>query len=279
MKTKAAVLYEMGRAAPYARSCPLVIADVTLDGPGPGEVLVEIAAAGLCHSDLSVVNSSRPRVMPMVLGHEASGIVRECGAGVMDLRLDDPVVFSYVPLCGRCLPCATGRPALCENGAATNTAGTAPDGDFSQPNLTQMNCEPGKHGRRHIVHIFSRHVNLVVAILKPQAFQRATVRVKQPVVGNPKAAIPVSLGLAVVQFMAGADRFDHEFGRNAKPAIEDLSSLLAFGLERGLLLQLPWCEENRIHLWHPDVVDHQINFKSKITGDRELCEMILDLVH
>jgi alcohol dehydrogenase len=124
MKSKAAVLYEMGKSAPYARSLPLIVDDLALDGPGPGEVLVEIAAAGLCHSDLSVINSSRPRVMPMVLGHEASGIVRECGAGITDLQTGDPVVFSYVPICGRCLPCATGRPALCENGAAANIAGT-----------------------------------------------------------------------------------------------------------------------------------------------------------
>jgi len=84
MKTKAAVLYEMGAPQPYAESLPLVIDDMTLAGPGPGEVLVEIAGAGLCHFDLSVVNGSRPRKMPMVMGHEASGIVREVGAGVAE---------------------------------------------------------------------------------------------------------------------------------------------------------------------------------------------------
>jgi alcohol dehydrogenase len=118
------VLYEMGKPPPYADSKPLLIDEIDLEGPGPGEVLVEIAAAGLCHSDLSVVNASRPRVMPMVLGHEASGIVREVGPGVAAVGPGDCVVFSYVPLCGRCLPCATGRPALCENGAAANVAGT-----------------------------------------------------------------------------------------------------------------------------------------------------------
>jgi alcohol dehydrogenase len=124
MKTKAAVLYEMGKPAPYAQSMPLVIEDLTLDGPGPGEVLVEVAAAGLCHSDLSVVNATRPRVMPMVIGHEASGIVREVGPGGAEFHPGDPVLFSFVPICGRCLPCATGRPALCEKGAAANLAGT-----------------------------------------------------------------------------------------------------------------------------------------------------------
>ena len=124
MRTRAAVLYEMERSKPYAQSRPLVVEDVELTGSGAGEVLVEIAAAGICHSDLSVLDGSRPRVMPMVLGHEASGIVREVGTGVRDLQAGDHVVFSYVPVCGRCGPCAAGRASLCENGARANVAGT-----------------------------------------------------------------------------------------------------------------------------------------------------------
>ena len=109
---------------PYAVSRPLSIEELELTAPEDGEVLVQIAAAGLCHSDLSVINGSRPRVMPLVLGHEASGIVREIGRGVADLKEGDHVVFSYVPMCGRCLPCVTGRPSLCEPGARANIAGT-----------------------------------------------------------------------------------------------------------------------------------------------------------
>ena len=124
MLTRAAVLYEMEKPTPFAESKPLVIEQVSLADPGPGEVLVEMAGAGLCHSDLSTIDGSRPRVMPMVMGHEASGIVREVGPGVHDLQPDDHVVFSFVPLCGHCIPCATGRPALCEPGARANTAGT-----------------------------------------------------------------------------------------------------------------------------------------------------------
>tara|TARA_R110002167_G_scaffold200685_1_gene404119 strand:+ start:243 stop:1373 length:1131 start_codon:yes stop_codon:yes gene_type:complete len=124
MLTRAAVLYEMQKPTPYADSKPLIIEELNLADPGPGEVLVEMAGAGLCHSDLSTIDGSRPRVMPMVMGHEASGIVREVGPGVHDLQPDDHVVFSFVPLCGHCIPCATGRPALCEPGAAANTAGT-----------------------------------------------------------------------------------------------------------------------------------------------------------
>jgi alcohol dehydrogenase len=128
MKTKAAVLYEMGLAQPFAESRPFVVDDITLDGPGPGEVLVEIAAAGLCHSDLSVVDGSRPRVMPMVLGHEASGIVREVGAGPSEFAPGDHVVFSWVPLCGRCHYCVSGRGALCVPGGDANIAGTLLNG-------------------------------------------------------------------------------------------------------------------------------------------------------
>ena len=124
MRTIAAVLYTMGQPQPYAESAPLVIDEVTLAPPGFGEVLVEVVGAGICHSDLSVLDGSRPRVMPMVMGHEASGIVREVGAGVVGFAPDDHVVFSFVPICGRCLYCASGRAALCEQGAQANTAGT-----------------------------------------------------------------------------------------------------------------------------------------------------------
>jgi alcohol dehydrogenase len=124
MKTKAAVLYEMGMPQPYADSMPLVIDEVTLAEPGPGEVLVEIAGAGLCHSDLSVLDGSRPRAMPMVLGHEASGIVRAVGPAVTAFAPGDHVVFSFVPVCGQCIYCVSGRGALCERGAQANAAGT-----------------------------------------------------------------------------------------------------------------------------------------------------------
>jgi Zn-dependent alcohol dehydrogenase len=127
MKTRAAILYEMGLAPPYEESLPLVVDEITLAPPGPGEVLVEIGAAGLCHSDLSVVDGSRPRVMPMVLGHEASGIVREVGPaapGGAEFTAGDHVVFSWVPVCGNCHYCVAGRGALCEPGGNANIAGT-----------------------------------------------------------------------------------------------------------------------------------------------------------
>ncbi|HEX4895923.1 MAG TPA: zinc-dependent alcohol dehydrogenase family protein [Solimonas sp.] len=124
MKVRAAVLREMGRPAPYAQSQPLTLETITLDPPGPGELLVRVRAAGLCHSDLSVIDGSRPRVMPMVLGHEAAGEVVATGPDTPDFQAGDAVVFSFVPSCGHCQPCVSGRAALCEPGARANVAGS-----------------------------------------------------------------------------------------------------------------------------------------------------------
>ncbi|MBU1345752.1 MAG: zinc-dependent alcohol dehydrogenase family protein [Alphaproteobacteria bacterium] len=121
--TRAAVLRVMGAARPYADSRPLRIETVTLDPPGPGEVLVTIKAAGLCHSDLSVINGDRPRPLPMALGHEAAGVVEQLGEDVTDLAVGDHVAMVFMPSCGHCNPCAEGRPALCEPGAAANGRG------------------------------------------------------------------------------------------------------------------------------------------------------------
>jgi alcohol dehydrogenase len=129
MKTRAAVLNAMGATTPYAKSRPLTIETLELKPPGPGEVLVKMAAAGLCHSDLSVINGDRPRPTPMALGHEAAGVVEETGPGVTDLVRGDHVVLIFIPSCGHCNPCAEGRPALCEKGAASNTAGTLLSGE------------------------------------------------------------------------------------------------------------------------------------------------------
>ena len=124
MKIHAAVLEQMGLPPPYAQSRPLKISELTLDPPGPGEVLVKLRAAGLCHSDLSVIDGNRPRPMPMVIGHEAAGIVQALGPGVTALQIGDHVVTAFVPSCGHCSPCQQARPALCEPGFKANSAGT-----------------------------------------------------------------------------------------------------------------------------------------------------------
>ena len=106
----------------------LVIEDLKIDTPGPQEVLIQTVGAGLCHSDLSVINGSRPRQTPMVLGHEASGIVREVGPGVRGLKADDHVIFTFIPSCDHCRYCKEGKPSLCEPGAEANNAGVLMNG-------------------------------------------------------------------------------------------------------------------------------------------------------
>jgi Zn-dependent alcohol dehydrogenase len=114
MRMLAAVMYEQGLPTPFAESRPFRIEEVELDPPGPGEVLVEIRGAGLCHSDLSVVEGMRKRPMPIVGGHEGAGIIREIGPGVTGLSVDDHVVMTNVTGCGQCRACRSGRPGLCQ---------------------------------------------------------------------------------------------------------------------------------------------------------------------
>ncbi|MCU5787013.1 alcohol dehydrogenase [Alcanivorax marinus] len=113
----------MGAERPYGSSQPLKIEEVELDAPEHGEILVRVRAAGLCHSDLSVIDGNRPRPLPMALGHEAAGEVMEVGPGVTDLEVGDHVVFSFVPSCGTCPYCLDGRAALCAPGAVANNEG------------------------------------------------------------------------------------------------------------------------------------------------------------
>jgi alcohol dehydrogenase len=124
VRIRAALLRSTGARAPYAASRPLEVIPLELEEPGSGEVLVAVRAAGLCHSDLSVIDGSRARPMPMVLGHEAAGEVVETGPGVRDLRAGDRVVLVFVPSCGSCDACRAGRPARCGPGGAANAAGT-----------------------------------------------------------------------------------------------------------------------------------------------------------
>lgn len=105
------------------------IEHVELAAPGPGEVRVEIAAAGVCHSDLHVTTGAWDVPAPVVLGHEGSGVVTAVGPGVEDLEPGDHVVLSWVPGCGECRACQAGRPAQCALVASVvATGGTLYDG-------------------------------------------------------------------------------------------------------------------------------------------------------
>jgi alcohol dehydrogenase len=153
VKTTAAVLEQMGLPAPYAETRAMSTVELELDDPGPGELLVKVRAAGLCHSDLSVINGVRPRVMPMALGHEAAGEVVGTGSGDSSFSPGDHVVLAFVPACGECRFCREGRPALCGPAAAANTAGTLLGGDI------RFRDAGGAPIHHHLgVSAFSRHI-------------------------------------------------------------------------------------------------------------------------
>lgn len=120
---RAAVLEQRENQPPYAEHQPLALRTLQLEEPGAGEVLVRITAAGLCHSDLSVIDGNRPRPVPMVLGHESAGIIEQVGAGV-DLSVGQQVISVFLPRCEQCAACATGGKLPCTAGTKSNTAGT-----------------------------------------------------------------------------------------------------------------------------------------------------------
>ena len=132
MQIRGAVLEYVGAEPPFAASRPLVVSELELEAPGPGEILVRIEVAGVCHSDLSVVDGNRVRPTPMLLGHEAAGIVVQlgdpAGAANADLAVGDRVVMTFLPRCGDCDGCATNGRLPCELGSAANNAGTLLDG-------------------------------------------------------------------------------------------------------------------------------------------------------
>lgn len=121
MKIRAGVLIKSDASAPYLTSRPLEILELDLEGPAEGELLIRIRAAGVCHSDLSVVNGTRPRPLPMALGHECAGVVLESRAD--DVNVGDHVVLTFVPRCRSCSACISGRPALCKEAKRANGAG------------------------------------------------------------------------------------------------------------------------------------------------------------
>ncbi|MGY8937557.1 MAG: zinc-dependent alcohol dehydrogenase family protein [Alphaproteobacteria bacterium] len=123
MKIKAAVLRQTDAPQPFEKSKPLSIEEIELDPPGPNEMMIKVGGAGLCHSDLSVMNGSRPRPVPMVMGHEGAGEVVEIGSSITDVAVGDHIVFQFSPSCGRCRRCLEGRPQVCEVAAVSKAAG------------------------------------------------------------------------------------------------------------------------------------------------------------
>src|ERR1700693_2293232 len=121
MKTRAAVAFEAKK--------PLEIVELDLDGPKAGEVLVEIKATGICHTDAYTLDGyDSEGIFPSVLGHEGAGVVREIGPGVSSVAVDAHVIPLYTPECRQCKSCLSGKTNLCTATRATQGKGLMPDG-------------------------------------------------------------------------------------------------------------------------------------------------------
>jgi alcohol dehydrogenase (nicotinoprotein) len=164
MKTKAAVVYEYGK--------PMEIDELELDGPREGEVLIRYTHSGLCHSDLHVISGDLPARLPMVLGHEGAGIIEEVGLGVTRVKVGDPVVCSFIPSCGTCRYCATGRQSICDMGA------TILDGFLPGPRFAFSGAR-GEYGGMCMLGTFSQygiiHQNSVVKIDRDLPLDKAAL--------------------------------------------------------------------------------------------------------
>lgn len=142
---------------------PLRVEEILLASPGPEEVLVRVAAAGVCRSDLHLAQGHLgDGRWPMVLGHEGAGVVESIGEGVRDVVPGDPVAFCFVPSCGECRQCVSGRRGLCEAAAAASWAGTLLDG-------TSRLSFPGGGGIQHfnLVSCFAEFAVIPVASAVP----------------------------------------------------------------------------------------------------------------
>jgi S-(hydroxymethyl)glutathione dehydrogenase/alcohol dehydrogenase len=146
MKTRAAVAWKAG--------APLTIETIDIGGPKPGEVLVEVMATGVCHTDAYTLSGADPEgIFPAILGHEGAGVVREVGAGVTTLKPGDHVIPLYTPECRQCKTCLSRRSNLCTAIRATQGKGVMPDGS------SRFSCEPGpvagpraSEGRQTVFH-------------------------------------------------------------------------------------------------------------------------------
>jgi alcohol dehydrogenase (nicotinoprotein) len=122
MKSQAAVLYEVGK--------PWEVTEVDVKDPGENEVLVRYVASGLCHSDMHITTGDIPVEFPYIGGHEGAGVIEKIGPGVTKVKEGDHVVCSFVPACGHCRWCATGRSSICDDGEFI-TKGCLPSGEFA----------------------------------------------------------------------------------------------------------------------------------------------------
>jgi len=147
VKTQAAILWET--------NTPWSVEEIELDAPRNGEVLVKIAASGMCHSDEHLVTGDVPFALPIIGGHEGAGVVEEVGPGVTWLQPGDHVVFGFIPSCGRCASCSTGHQNLCDLGAQLGVGRQISDGTarhHARGEDLGLMCLLGTFARHTVVH-------------------------------------------------------------------------------------------------------------------------------
>ena len=147
MKTQAAILWEVGG--------PWSVEEIELDDPRPGEVLVKLAASGMCHSDEHLLTGDLPFELPIIGGHEGAGVVQKVGEGVNWLEPGDHVIFGFIPSCGRCASCSTGRQNLCDLGAQLGGGRQITDGTarhHARGKDLGLMCLLGTFGKHTVVH-------------------------------------------------------------------------------------------------------------------------------
>lgn len=159
MRTQAAVVYEAGK--------PMEIVELELEKPREGQVLIRYLFAGLCHSDVHIAHGDMQARLPMVLGHEGAGIIEEVGPGVTRVKPGDHVVGSFIPSCGSCRYCATGRQSICDMGA-TILEDCLPGGHYPISGPARHPGDSTEYGAMCMLGTFSQygvvHQSSVVAV-------------------------------------------------------------------------------------------------------------------
>jgi S-(hydroxymethyl)glutathione dehydrogenase/alcohol dehydrogenase len=159
---KAAVLYEPNK--------PLVIEEIATKKPGPHEVLLNTAYAGLCHSDLHFIEGLYPHPLPAVLGHESAGIVEAVGSEVTYLKKGDHVISCLSVFCGTCEQCTSGRPFICTNTEVKLPPGVAKRLEWQKPNQLHSFLNLSSFAEQMLV-----HENALVKIDKSMPLDRAAL--------------------------------------------------------------------------------------------------------
>jgi aryl-alcohol dehydrogenase len=240
---------------------PFLLEQVSLSGPRPDEVLVEVVASGMCHTDL-LVRDSRPAVLPAVVGHEGAGVVREVGSEVRGVAAGDSVVLSF-PSCGRCPRCRTGRTAYCDTIATLKFACRRPDGSTATTDA---------HGRPVGDHFFGQSSFSTLAVVNSRSVVRMPDDVDLRIAGPLACGVQTGAGTVLDVLRVGPGSSIAVFGAGSVGLCAIMAAKLAGATtivavnRRASRLQLA-AEFGATHLVSPEDVD-PVETIQEATGGR-----------